>query len=428
MKRDKSQALFEAAQQRLVGGVNSPVRAFKAVGGHPLFMKKAKGSKLTDVDGNRFIDYVLSWGPMILGHAHPKVIDAVQKTAALGTSFGAPSALEIQLAELVQHFFPLMERIRFVNSGTEATMSAIRLARGKTKRNKIIKFEGCYHGHGDSLLVKAGSGATTLGVPDSAGVPPDLARDTITLPFNDLAAVRKILETEGNQIACIILEPVPGNMGTVIPKDGFLPGLRELTRPFGVLLIFDEVMSGFRAAPGGAQERYGVRPDLTCLGKIIGGGLPVGAFGGSLNIMNELAPVGPVYQAGTLSGNPIAMAAGIATLQLLQAPRVYEKLEARSKALEEGIRAAAKRAKTAIQLNRVGSQMTLFFNANPVHNYQDALKSDTTRFGRFHQSLIENGIYLPPSQFEAFFLSTAHSPDDIEKTVDAVYKALKKSK
>lgn len=428
MKRDKSHALFEAAQQRLLGGVNSPVRAFKAVGGHPLFMKKAKGSKLTDVDGNRFIDYVLSWGPMILGHAHPKVIDAVQKTAALGTSFGAPSELEIQLAELVQHFFPLMERIRFVNSGTEATMSAIRLARGKTKRNKIVKFEGCYHGHGDSLLVKAGSGATTLGVPDSAGVPPDLARDTITLPFNDLAAVRKVLETEGNQIACVIIEPVPGNMGTIIPKDGFLPGLRELTRPFGVLLIFDEVMSGFRAAPGGAQERYGVRPDLTCLGKVIGGGLPVGAFGGSLDIMNELAPVGPVYQAGTLSGNPIAMAAGITTLQLLQAPRVYEKLEARSEALEEGLRSAAKRAKTAIQLNRIGSQMTLFFNDSPVKNYQDALKSDTGRFGRFHQSLIENGIYLPPSQFEAFFLSTAHSPEDIEKTVNAVYQALKKSR
>lgn len=428
MKRDKSQAFFESAQQCLVGGVNSPVRAFKAVGGNPLFMKKAKGSKLTDVDGNRLIDYVLSWGPMILGHAHPEVIEAVQKTAALGTSFGAPSPLEIQLAELVQEFFPLMERVRFVNSGTEATMSAIRLARGFTKRHKIIKFEGCYHGHGDSLLVKAGSGATTLGVPDSPGVPPDLARDTITVPFNDLNAVQKILETEGNQIACIILEPVPGNMGTVVPKDGFLPGLRELTKPFGTLLIFDEVMSGFRAAPGGAQERFGVRPDLTCLGKVIGGGLPVGAFGGRQDIMDHIAPLGPVYQAGTLSGNPIAMAAGITTLQLLQKPRVYEKLEDRAATLEAGIHAAAKRAKTTIQLNRVGSQMTLFFNTKPVHCYQDALKSDLARFGRFHQALLENKIYLPPSQFEAFFLSTAHTAADIEETIEAVYQAFKTSK
>lgn len=428
MKREKSQAFFEQAQRSLPGGVNSPVRAFKAVGGNPLFFEKAAGCTLTDVDGNQFIDYVLSWGPMILGHAHPQVIKAVQKTAALGTSFGAPSPLEIQLAELVQDFFPLMERLRFVNSGTEATMSAIRLARGFTKRNKIIKCEGGYHGHGDSLLVKAGSGATTLGVPDSPGVPPDLARDTITVPYNDLSTLRKILETEGSQIACIIIEPVPGNMGTVIPKDGFLPGLRELTKPFGTLLIFDEVMSGFRSAPGGAQERYGIRPDLTCLGKVIGGGLPVGAFGGRQDIMDLIAPVGPVYQAGTLSGNPIAMAAGIQTLQLLKNPRVYEQLEERAAALETGIHTAAKRAETNIQVNRVGSQMTLFFNDNPVTCYQDALKSDTTRFGRFHQSLLENGVYFPPSQFEAFFLSTAHTPDDITKTVEAVYQAFKNSK
>ncbi|HLG23058.1 MAG TPA: glutamate-1-semialdehyde 2,1-aminomutase, partial [Candidatus Manganitrophaceae bacterium] len=273
MKREKSAALFEEAQKRIPGGVNSPVRAFKAVGGNPIFMKKAKGSKIVDVDGNRYIDYVLSWGPMILGHAHPRVIKAIQKTAAAGTSFGAPTALEVQLAKSVQTFFPLIERIRFVNSGTEATMSAIRLARGYTGRNKIIKFEGCYHGHADSLLVKAGSGATTLGIPDSPGVPPDLARDTITLPFNNLKAVQKTLEQEGNQIACLIVEPVPGNMGTIPPEDGYLPGLRELTKPFGIVLIFDEVMSGFRVAPGGAQERYGIRPDLTCLGKIIGGGL-----------------------------------------------------------------------------------------------------------------------------------------------------------
>lgn len=428
MKRDKSQAFFEQAQNSLPGGVNSPVRAFKAVGGNPLFIEKAAGCTLTDVDGNQFIDYVLSWGPMILGHAHPKVIKAVQKTAALGTSFGAPSPLEIQLAELVQDFFPLMERLRFVNSGTEATMTAIRLARGFTKRNKIIKCEGGYHGHGDSLLVKAGSGATTLGVPDSLGVPPDLARDTITVPYNDLSTLRKILEAEGNQIACIIIEPVPGNMGTVVPKNGFLPGLRELTKPFGTLLIFDEVMSGFRSAPGGAQERYGIRPDLTCLGKVIGGGLPVGAFGGRRDIMDLIAPVGPVYQAGTLSGNPIAMAAGIQTLQLLKNPDVYKQLEERAAALETGILTAAKRAETRIQVNRVGSQMTLFFNDNPVTCYQDALKSDTTRFGRFHQRLLENGVYFPPSQFEAFFLSTAHTPDDITKTVEAVFQAFKNSK
>ncbi len=336
MKREKSQAFFEQAQRSLPGGVNSPVRAFKAVGGNPLFIEKASGCTLTDVDGNQFIDYVLSWGPMILGHAHPQVIDAIQKTAALGTSFGAPSPLEIELAELVQEFFPLMERLRFVNSGTEATMSAIRLARGFTKRNKIIKCEGGYHGHGDSLLVKAGSGATTLGIPDSPGVPPDLARDTITVPYNDLGTIRKILETEGNQIACIIIEPVPGNMGTVIPKNGFLPGLRELTKPFGTLLIFDEVMCGFRASAGGAQERYGVRPDLTCLGKVIGGGLPVGAFGGRQDIMDQIAPVGPVYQAGTLSGNPIAMAAGIQTLKLLKDPAVYQQLEITYLSLSEG--------------------------------------------------------------------------------------------
>ncbi len=428
MKRDKSQAYFEAAQALMPGGVNSPVRAFKAVGGNPLFFKKAKGSKVTDVDGNVFIDYVLSWGPMILGHAHPKVIEAIQKTAALGTSFGAPSPLEIRLAELVQEFFPLMERVRFVNSGTEATMSAIRLARGFTKRNKIIKFEGCYHGHGDSLLVKAGSGATTLGVPDSPGVPPDLARDTITAPYNHLPAVQKILEAEGSQIACIIIEPVPGNMGTIHPKDGFLPGLRELTKPFGTLLIFDEVMSGFRAAPGGAQERYGVRPDLTCLGKVIGGGLPVGAYGGRQDIMDQVSPMGPVYQAGTLSGNPIAMAAGIETLELLKNPKLYEKLEARSAELEAGLRDAAKRAKATVQLNRIGSQLTLFFNPKPVTNYQDALQCDTKRFSGFYQSLLEQGIYFPPSQFEALFLSAAHTPADIEKTVEAVYQSLKQLK
>ncbi len=425
MKRDKSEALFEEAVLRIPGGVNSPVRAFNAVGGQPLFLKKAKGSKITDVDGNRFIDYVLSWGPMILGHAHPKVIAAVQKAAASGTSFGAPTPLEITLAERVQHKFPSMERVRFVNSGTEATMSAIRLARGFTKRDKIIKFEGCYHGHADSLLVKAGSGAMTLGVPDSAGIPADLARDTVTLPFNNLSAVKKTLEAIGDQVACIIIEPVPGNMGTIIPKEGYLSGLRELTKSFDVLLIFDEVMSGFRVAPGGAQERYGIQPDLTCLGKIIGGGLPVGAFGGRLEIMNHIAPLGPVYQAGTLSGNPLAMAAGIETLALLETHRLYEKLEAKGASLEEGMRDAAKRAKVPVQINRVGSQMTLFFNRSEVKDYASAAKSSRKRFASFHRTLLELGVYFAPSPFEALFLSTAHSPGDIDKTIAVVYEALK---
>ncbi|MCG3111223.1 MAG: glutamate-1-semialdehyde 2,1-aminomutase [Candidatus Manganitrophus sp. SB1] len=426
MKREKSAALFQEAEKRIPGGVNSPVRAFKSVGGNPLFIKKAKGSKLVDADGNRFIDYVLSWGPMIVGHAHPKVVEAIKKAAENGTSFGAPTALEIDLAKSVQANFPLMERVRFVNSGTEATMSAIRLARAFTRRNKIIKFEGCYHGHADSLLVKAGSGATTLGIPDSPGVHPDLARDTITLPFNNLKLLQKTLEQEGNQIACVIVEPVPGNMGTIVPEDGYLPGLRELTRPFGTVLIFDEVMSGFRIAPGGAQERYGIRPDLTCLGKIIGGGLPVGAYGGKREIMEMVAPVGPVYQAGTLSGNPIAMAAGLATLSLLKDLSVYEKLERRAADLAEGLADAARKAKISVQINRVASQMTLFFNSNKVADYTTALQSDRDRFSKFFLALLEQGIYLPPSQFEAFFLSTAHSPSDIEQTVAAAYRAFKK--
>ncbi|WDT74487.1 MAG: glutamate-1-semialdehyde 2,1-aminomutase [Candidatus Manganitrophus sp.] len=426
MKREKSAALFQEAEKRIPGGVNSPVRAFKSVGGNPLFIKKAKGSKIVDADGNRFIDYVLSWGPMIVGHAHPKVVEAIQKAAENGTSFGAPTALEIDLAKSVQANFPLMERVRFVNSGTEATMSAIRLARAFTRRNKIIKFEGCYHGHADSLLVKAGSGATTLGIPDSPGVHPDLARDTITLPFNNLKLLQKTLEQEGNQIACVIVEPVPGNMGTIVPEDGYLPGLRELTRPFGTVLIFDEVMSGFRIAPGGAQERYGIRPDLTCLGKIIGGGLPVGAYGGKREIMEMVAPVGPVYQAGTLSGNPIAMAAGLATLSLLKDLSVYEKLERRAADLAEGLADAARKAQISVQINRVASQMTLFFNSNKVADYTTALQSDRDRFSKFFLALLEQGVYLPPSQFEAFFLSTAHSPSDIEQTVAAAYRAFKK--
>lgn len=426
MKQLKSSDLFQEAQKYLVGGVNSPVRAFKSVGGDPIFIKRAKGSRLTDCDGNRFIDYVMSWGALILGHADPAVTEAICKVATLGTSFGAPTQQEITLAKLVQLAFPTMERVRFVNSGTEATMSAIRLARGYTSRNKIIKFEGCYHGHGDSLLVKAGSGATTLGIPDSAGIPPDLARDTIVLPFNDLAAVRKTVEQEGNQIACVIVEPVPGNMGTILPFDGFLPGLRELTRPFGIVLIFDEVMSGFRALYGGAQTHYGVRPDLTCLGKVIGGGLPVGAYGGRREIMETVAPLGPVYQAGTLSGNPLAMAAGICTLTQLQDPKNYEQLEARSALLEKGLSDAAQVARIPIQINRFGSQMTLFFNESKVVDYQTALQSDKNRFKNFFHSLLEQRIYFPPSPFEAFFVSMAHTKADIQKTIAAAAAAFKK--
>jgi len=425
MKREQSTALFEAAVKCMPGGVSSPVRAFNAVGGHPLFIQRAEGSRIFDVDGNVFIDYVLSWGPMIVGHAHPKVVEAIQKTAESGTSFGAPTALEVELAALVQKHFPLMERLRFVNSGTEATMSAIRLARGFTRRSKIIKFEGCYHGHADSLLVKAGSGATTLGVPDSPGVPPGLARDTITLPYNNLSAVQKTLEAEGSDIACIILEPVPGNMGTILPKDGYLPGLRELTRPYGIVLIFDEVMSGFRASSGGAQARYGIRPDLTCLGKVIGGGLPVGAYGGKKEIMDHISPVGPVYQAGTLSGNPLAMAAGIASLKLLEAPGFYEGLEASGKALEEGLLFAAKEAGISLQVNRVGSQMTFFFSDQPVVDYESALKSDKARFAALFQALLEKGVYIAPSPFEALFLSSAHTREDIHQTVDAMAAAFK---
>ncbi len=426
MKKTKSILFFKEAQEILVGGVNSPVRAFKGVGGDPLFIKKAKGSHITDCDGNRFVDYVLSWGTAILGHAQKNVTEAICAAAKNGTSFGAPTPMEITLAQLIQSAFPTMERVRFVNSGTEATMSAIRLARGFTARTKIIKFEGCYHGHGDSLLVKAGSGATTLGIPDSAGIPPDLARDTIVIPFNNLSAVQKAVEKEGNKIACVIVEPVPGNMGTILPLDGFLPGLRELTKPYGIVLIFDEVMSGFRACFGGAQERHGVRPDLTCLGKIIGGGLPVGAYGGKKEIMDQVAPLGPVYQAGTLSGNPLAMSAGISALTLLQNPKYYTQLETRSSMLEKGLYDAARKTKIPLQINRFASQMTLFFNENKVIDYETALQSDKKRFAQFFHLLLEKGVYFPPSQFEAFFVSTAHTVSDIEKTIMAAQSAFKK--
>ena len=426
MKHQRSEQLFEQAQRLIPSGVNSPVRAFKAVGGLPLFISKAKGSKIWDADGNAYLDYVLSWGPMILGHAHPQVIRAIKSAAEKGTSYGAPTELETRLAGLIQKAFPSMELIRMVSSGTEATMSAIRLARGFTGRDKILKFDGCYHGHADSLLVKAGSGLATFGVPDSPGVPADLAKHTLTAPYNDLSAVRNIFDQHGREIACLIVEPVAGNMGVVPPKEGFLQGLREITQQYDSLLIFDEVITGFRVAFGGAQERYGVIPDLTCLGKIIGGGLPVGAYGGRKEIMERIAPLGPVYQAGTLSGNPLAMTAGIETLKLLSRPGVYKQLERRSEDLSEGLADAAKKAGVPVFGARVASLMTLFFTSQIVTDYAAAKTSDTKSYAKFFTNMLEEGVYLAPSQFEAAFLSTAHTAADIEKTVKAAYNAFRK--
>ncbi|HLB95164.1 MAG TPA: glutamate-1-semialdehyde 2,1-aminomutase [Nitrospiria bacterium] len=426
MKQKRSKQLFKQAKRLIPGGVNSPVRAFKGVGGGPLFIAKAKGARIWDADGQAYLDYVLSWGPMILGHAHPKVVSAIKAAVDRGTSYGAPTELEIRLARLIQKAVPSMELLRMVSSGTEAAMSAIRLARGHTGRDKIMKFDGGYHGHADSLLVRAGSGAATLGVPDSAGVPADFARHTLTLPYNDLAAVRSAFDQHGRDIACVIVEPVAGNMGVVPPREGFLDGLRAITKQHESLLIFDEVITGFRVAFGGAQERYGVTPDLTCLGKIIGGGLPVGAYGGRREIMERIAPLGPVYQAGTLSGNPLAMTAGIATLTLLSRPAVYEQLEERSRALTEGIRDAAKRAGVSIFQTRVASLLSLFFTSRPVVDYATAKQSDTKAYAKFFRAMLNEGVYLAPSQFEAAFLSTAHTASDIEKTVEAAYSAFRK--
>jgi glutamate-1-semialdehyde 2,1-aminomutase len=426
MKHKRSTQLFEQSQRLIPGGVNSPVRAFKAVGGHPLFIAKAKGAKIWDADGNAYLDYVLSWGPMILGHAHPQVIRAIKAAATKGTSYGAPTELEVRLAGMIQKAFPSMELIRMVSSGTEATMSAIRLARGFTGRDKILKFNGCYHGHADSLLVKAGSGLATLGVPDSPGVPADLAKHTLTAPYNDLSAVRKIFDQHGREIAGLIVEPVAANMGVVPPKDFFLQGLRDITRQYDSLLIFDEVITGFRVAFGGAQERYGVIPDLTCLGKIIGGGLPVGAYGGRREIMERIAPLGPVYQAGTLSGNPLAVTAGIETLKLLSRPGVYRKLEERSEHLSNGLTEAAKKAGVTVFGTRLASLMTLFFTNRTVIDYAGAKTSDTKAYAKFFTAMLEAGVYLAPSQFEAAFLSTAHTADDAEKTVKAAYAAFRK--
>ena len=461
ISRAKSEALFAEALKFIPGGVNSPVRAFRAVGGRPFFVNRAKGARVWDVDGNEYLDYVCTWGSAILGHAHPKIISAVKAAADHGTSFGIPNPFEVTMAKLICSLVPGVQKVRMCNSGTEACMSAIRLARGFTRRDQIVKFDGCYHGHADSLLVKAGSGALTFGHPDSAGVPADFARHTIVLPFNDAEAVKAAFAVNKNEIAAIILEPVPGNAGVYPPRPGYLEFLREITRANGALLIFDEVMTGFRLSPGGAQERFGVMPDLTCLGKIIGGGLPVGAFGGRADIMDLLAPLGPVYQAGTLSGNPLAMAAGIAALELLsegRAPRAlkkkseaksgrrgtpppevnaytrladgpagrpYQHLEQLGAQLEAGMRDAAKTAGMPVTFNRCGSMFCAYFTGQPVWNLADAMKSDCARFAKFFHGMLAEGICMAPSQFEAGFISTAHKAADIEQTIKAAAKVLR---
>ncbi len=419
MDTSKSQELFAQARQLIPGGVNSPVRAMRSVGTDPLFIARGEGSRMYDVDGNDYIDYVGSWGPLILGHCHPAVQEALEKTLKNGTSFGAPSPLEVELARKVIDAVPSIEMVRMVNSGTEATMSAIRVARGFTGREKIIKFIGCYHGAVDSLLVQAGSGVATLSLPDSPGVTRGASADTILARYNDLEHVRELMAAESEQVAAIILEPVAGNMGVVAPADGFLEGLRKLADEHGALLIFDEVMTGFRVAFAGAQSRFNIRPDMTCLGKIIGGGMPVGAFGGSREIMQTVAPAGNTYQAGTLSGNPLAMAAGLAMLTELGKPGIYEALEEKSARLADGLAEAAAASSMPVCQNRVGSMMTLFFTEGPVTDFKSAKTSDTERYGKYFRHMLEAGVYLAPSQFEAAFMSLAHSDDDIERTVTA---------
>ncbi|MGA3081255.1 MAG: glutamate-1-semialdehyde 2,1-aminomutase [Terracidiphilus sp.] len=427
LNRTRSHALQQRAERFFPGGVNSPVRAFRAVGGAPPFVERAEGAWLIDADGNRYIDYFVSWGPMILGHAFPPVVEAIQRAARNSASFGASTAAEADLAERVVACYPAIEKLRFVSSGTEATMSAIRLARAATGRKIIVKFEGCYHGHSDGLLVKAGSGVATFGIPGSAGVPEEIAQLTYALPYNDIAAVEAAFDAHPDAIAAVILEPVVGNAGCILPAPGYLAGLRALTRREGALLIADEVMTGFRVALGGACELYSLDPDLVTLGKIVGGGMPVGVFGGKLRFMNLLAPLGPVYQAGTLSGNPLAMAAGIATLSYLQAhaAEVYPQLEATAKAVAEGVAAEAARAGVPLTLNRVGSMWTWFFTANPVTDYAQAAQTDTAAFGRFHNAMLDRGIWLPPSQFEAAFLSTAHGEAEVEATIAAARETFK---
>jgi len=423
-KPARSKQLFLRASQILPGGVNSPVRAFQAVGGAPLFIRRASGAVMEDVDGNRFIDYVMSWGPLIHGHAPRGLVRAVASAARHGTSFGAPTALEHELGERVRALVPSMERVRFVSSGTEATMSAVRVARAFTGRDKIIKFAGCYHGHGDAFLVKAGSGATTLGVPTSPGVTRSSASDTLLGRYNDLASVEALCEAHGPSIAAIVVEPIAGNMGVVPPSDGFLPGLRELSTRHGAVLIFDEVISGFRASAGGAQAIFGITPDLTCLGKIIGGGFPVGAYGGRTDIMNMVAPAGPVYQAGTLSGNPVAMTAGLWALKRLP-PGLYRDLARRTSALVAGLADAARAARVSLQINAFGSVLTPFFTASPVRDYDSALAANTMAYAAFFRGMLERGVYPPPSQFEAWFLSAAHTDAHVRRTIDAARRAMK---
>jgi glutamate-1-semialdehyde 2,1-aminomutase len=425
MDRTKSQQLFERAQASIPGGVNSPARAFRSVGGTPAFIERGEGARLFDVDGNSYLDYVGSWGPLLLGHRHAKVIAALEEVLQVGTSFGAPTAREVEIAELICELVPSIEMVRLVNSGTEATMSALRVARGFTGRDLAVKFIGCYHGHVDSLLVKAGSGVATLGITDSAGVPRAFADTTIPLPYNSVEAVEECFRQHGDKIACVIIEPVVGNMGCVPPQEGYLQALREITARHGTLLIFDEVMTGFRVALGGAQQLYGVTPDLTTLGKVIGGGLPVGAYGGRLDVMRTVAPLGPVYQAGTLSGNPLAVAGGLATLRVLRESKdLYESLERRGARLASGVAGAAKAAGIALTINRVGSMITFFFNAGPVRDFDAASRSDTKLFGEFFHGMLNEGVYLPCSQYEAAFLSAELTDQDIDDTVAAAGKVL----
>lgn len=421
----QSEELFERAQQLIPGGVNSPVRAFKAVGGTPLFIRKAERARIWDADGNSYIDYLGSWGPMIHGHAFPPVVEAVQRAAASGTSFGAPCAAEVELAERVVRCVASIEKVRFVSSGTEATMSALRLARGFTRRRKILKFEGCYHGHSDALLVAAGSGVATFGIPGSPGVPEGTVADTLVAPYNSTRAVEEVVAAHGADLAAVIVEPVAGNMGCVAPREGYLEALREITRRTGALLIFDEVITGFRLAQGGAQQLFGIVPDLTCLGKIIGGGLPVAAYGGRAEIMDHVAPVGPVYQAGTLSGNPLAMAAGCAALDALKDHGTYERLDALTIRLQVGLARAAQAAGVMLTVNRVGSMVTPFFCRGPVSDYDSAKTSDTALYARFFHGMLERGVYLPPAQFETAFVSLAHSQTDIDETLVAASAALR---